>query len=78
MNLQITLIRQLHLPPVLAILLAVATRKIITSLMLGIVVGALMLNDFALGSFPTFFISFLAQFWVDGHLNDSKFICLGF
>lgn len=67
------------LPPVLAILLAVATRKIITSLMLGIVVGALMLNDFALGSSISYiFHQFLTQFWVDGHLNDSKVYLFGF
>jgi tetracycline resistance efflux pump len=67
------------LPPVLAILLAVATRKIITSLMFGIVVGALMLNDFTFSSSISYiFNQFLTQFWIDGHLNDTKVYLFGF
>ncbi|WP_372870971.1 Na+/H+ antiporter NhaC family protein [Shewanella sp.] len=67
------------LPPVVAIVLAVLTRKVLLSLGLGILVGALLLNDFA----PLASAEFLAQrvsnlVWSDGALNSWNLYILGF
>ncbi|MFC5629297.1 Na+/H+ antiporter NhaC family protein [Aliibacillus thermotolerans] len=59
------------LPPVLALVMIIVTRKVLLSLGVGIVIGALILNDW---SFPEaiFLIweVFAAIFIVDGALND--------
>ncbi|MEF1219347.1 hypothetical protein REH76_16395, partial [Photobacterium damselae] len=61
------------LPPLVALSLAILTRRVLISLGAGIVLGALLLTDFSLGN--TF--SYLKQtatelFVVDGDLNYSN------
>ncbi|MBV7317170.1 Na+/H+ antiporter NhaC family protein [Shewanella sp. NIFS-20-20] len=67
------------LPPVVAILLAVITRRVLISLGVGIILGCLLLNDFA----PLTSASYLANkvgalVWVDGALNHWNLYILGF
>lgn len=67
------------LPPIVAIVLAVLTRKVLLSLGLGILVGALLLNNFA----PLASAEFLAHrvtnlVWSDGALNSWNLYILGF
>tara|TARA_B100001094_G_scaffold127846_1_gene123863 strand:- start:3133 stop:4722 length:1590 start_codon:yes stop_codon:yes gene_type:complete len=61
------------LPPIVAILLAIFTRKVILSLAVGILVGTLMLTDFHLGSSTHYiFDKTVSQFWDDGHLQYER------
>ncbi|WP_394128761.1 Na+/H+ antiporter NhaC family protein [Shewanella maritima] len=67
------------LPPVIAILLAVVTRKVLLSLGVGIIIGALLLTDFS----PINTASFMGDtvtglFWEDGAVNDWNVYLLGF
>ncbi|QDF67740.1 Na+/H+ antiporter NhaC family protein [Shewanella sp. SNU WT4] len=67
------------LPPVVAILLAVITRRVLVSLGVGIILGSLLLTDFT----PLTSASYLASkvtalVWVDGAFNSWNLYILGF
>lgn len=67
------------LPPAVAIILAILTRRVLLSLGLGIVIGALLLNQFsplATGNF--LYTSVKGLFWSDGALNTWNIYILGF
>ncbi|MBR9727412.1 Na+/H+ antiporter NhaC family protein [Shewanella intestini] len=67
------------LPPVVAIVLAIVTRKVLLSLGLGIVVGALLLNDYSLTHSAQFIThTATALVWDDGALNAWNLYLLGF
>lgn len=58
------------IPPVLALLLVVVTRRVLLSLGVGIVAGELLLNDFSLkGTAVKVYQSFAESFWAEGELN---------
>ncbi|ART79134.1 Na+/H+ antiporter NhaC family protein [Oceanisphaera avium] len=58
-------------PPLLAIVLAVVTRKVLLSLGLGIILAALLLGQFSLLESSNLLISHIVGlFWSDGALND--------
>jgi len=58
------------LPPLLAVALAIITRRVLLSLGVGIVAGSLLLNQFSpLDSLHYMFNTVLKIFWVDGALN---------
>ncbi|MDQ0337485.1 tetracycline resistance efflux pump [Caldalkalibacillus uzonensis] len=58
-------------PPILALAMVILTRRVLLSLGLGIVVGALMINDYAvLASLSQIGHIVLNIFYVDGGLND--------
>ncbi|WP_394388220.1 Na+/H+ antiporter NhaC family protein [Shewanella woodyi] len=67
------------LPPVVAILLAIVTRRVLLSLGVGILLGAVLISDFSVGGSG----KYLAQqvtglFWDDGSLNSWNLYLLGF
>lgn len=67
------------LPPVVAILLAIFTRRVLLSLGVGILLGALLIADFS----PLDMGQYLGQqvvglFWDDGALNSWNVYLLGF
>ena len=58
------------LPPLLAVALAIMTRRVLLSLGVGIVTGSLLLNQFSpLESLHYMLNTVLKIFWVDGALN---------
>lgn len=66
-------------PPILAITLAIVSRKVLLSLGVGILSAALLLNDFNLVASANYVVSgFWGQVWVDGALNLDKLYTLGF
>ncbi|WP_121250956.1 Na+/H+ antiporter NhaC family protein [Nocardioides ferulae] len=66
-------------PPLLAIGLVVATRKVLLSLGLGVVSSALLIQDFApWGSLKEVLGAFGDIFWVDGGVNTTKVYILAF
>ncbi len=67
------------LPPVVAILLAVFTRRVLLSLGIGILLGTLLLNDFALGQSASFLVKNVSELvWSDGAANTWNLYILGF
>lgn len=67
------------LPPVIAIVLAITTRKVLLSLGIGIFVGALLLTQFALGDTAVFLGETVKGLvWDDGALNSWNLQILGF
>ncbi|GAL04605.1 predicted lysine transporter NhaC family [Photobacterium aphoticum] len=60
-------------PPLLAVILAVTTRRVLLSLGAGIVAGALMLNQFSpLETAHYLFNKVLHLVWADGALNSEN------
>lgn len=60
-------------PPLLAVALAIITRRVLLSLGVGIVAGSLMLQQFSpLQSLRYLFDSVLKIFWVDGAPNSDN------
>lgn len=58
------------IPPVLALALAVITKRVLLSLSVGIIVGALMLSDFAVGNSISYIASSVASLvYSDGAIN---------
>lgn len=67
------------LPPVVAIVLAILTRRVLLSLGLGIVIGVLLLNQFSpLASGEFLFNSIKGLFWADDAVNTWNIYILGF
>ena len=67
------------LPPILAIGLVVATRKVLLSLGLGVVAAALLIEGFSpWGTLKQVLGSFAEIFWTDGALNTTKVYILIF
>ncbi|UJF21217.1 Na+/H+ antiporter NhaC family protein [Shewanella sp. OMA3-2] len=67
------------LPPLVAIVLAIITRKVLLSLGVGIVVGALLLTQFSLGDSSLFLVNTIqGLIWSDGALNSWNLQILGF
>ncbi|QIR14086.1 Na+/H+ antiporter NhaC family protein [Shewanella aestuarii] len=67
------------LPPVIAIVLAITTRKVLLSLGIGILVGALLLTQFAIGDTAVFIGETVKGLvWDDGALNSWNLQILGF
>lgn len=67
------------LPPLVAIVLAIITRKVLLSLGVGIVVGALLLTQFSLGDSSLFLLNTVQGLvWSDGALNSWNLQILGF
>ncbi|MEZ8187709.1 Na+/H+ antiporter NhaC family protein [Shewanella sp. 5S214] len=67
------------LPPLLAITLAILTRKVLLSLGLGIIFGALLLTDFSLVGSSEYILSTASQLvWKDAALNSWNVYILGF
>lgn len=67
------------LPPAIAIFLAIITRKVLLSLGVGILVGALLLTQFSLGDTSTFLVETVTGLvWDDGALNSWNLQILGF
>lgn len=67
------------LPPLVAIILAILTRHVLLSLGFGIIIGALLLNDFSVmasGEFVAKSVSGLV--WTDGGLNSWNLYIIGF
>ncbi|WP_078429973.1 Na+/H+ antiporter NhaC family protein [Alkalihalobacterium alkalinitrilicum] len=59
------------IPPVLALVMVILTRRVLISLGTGIIVGALLLNGFdPIGSVTQIFSIIAAIFYVDGAIND--------
>lgn len=64
------------LPPLLAIVLAIITHRVLLSLGIAIVVGTLLLNQFHPIASATYLVTeFFQLFWKDGHANSWN-ICL--
>lgn len=67
------------LPPIIAIVLAITTRKVLLSLGVGIIVGALLITDLSLmGSVHYIGELSVGLFWDDGALNSWNLYLLGF
>ena len=67
------------LPPLVAITLAILTRKVLLSLGVGIVFGALLLTDFSLVSSGEYILNTASQLvWKDAALNSWNVYILGF
>ncbi|MCL1107224.1 Na+/H+ antiporter NhaC family protein [Shewanella algicola] len=67
------------LPPVVAITLAILTRKVLLSLGVGIIFGALLLTDFSLLSSGEYIATTVSQLvWKDAALNSWNVYILGF
>lgn len=67
------------LPPVLAIILAILTRKVLLSLGLGIILGSLLLTNFSVSDSAFFLVAKVSGlFWSDGALNSWNMYILGF
>ena len=67
------------LPPVIALTLAIVTRRVLLSLGVGIVLGALLLSDWSLtGAASYTFNQFLAVFWSDGSFNTWSIAIMAF
>ncbi len=67
------------LPPLVAILLAILTRKVLLSLGLGIFIGALLLSDFSVIATSEYILHTAGQLvWKDGGLNNWNVYILGF
>ncbi len=67
------------LPPLLAIGLVVATRKVLLSLGLGVVTAALLIEGFSpWGTLKLVLVAFGEIFWADGALNTTKVYILIF
>lgn len=67
------------LPPLLAITLAILTRKVLLSLGVGIILGALLLTDFSLVGSSEYILSTASQLvWKDAALNSWNVYILGF
>lgn len=67
------------LPPVVAIFLAIVTRRVLLSLGVGIVIGAILISDYSAvnsGQYLTQQVTGL--FWADGALNSWNLYLLGF
>ncbi len=66
-------------PPLLAILLAIVTRKVIPSLGVGVLAAALLIADFSpMGTLTSLWEAFAAIFWEDGELNRTYVFILAF
>ncbi len=67
------------LPPLVAIVLAVLTRRVLLSLGIGILIGVLLVNGFSpLTSVSDLFGRALGLFWSDGAIDDWNVPLLGF
>ncbi|BAJ01241.1 Na+/H+ antiporter NhaC family protein [Shewanella violacea] len=67
------------LPPAVAILMAIVTRRVLLSLGLGIVLGAVLINDFSfMGTGQYLGDQVVSLFWDDGALNTWNMYLLGF
>ncbi len=67
------------LPPLVAIVLAIITRRVLVSLGLGIIVGALLLNQFALVDSAKYILNKATSlFWSDGAISSWNMYILGF
>ncbi|MDR6225568.1 Na+/H+ antiporter NhaC family protein [Desmospora profundinema] len=67
------------IPPVLALLLVILTRRVLVSLGAGIVAGALIINDFQIGESLSQIAGIVRDlFYVDGAINDWEFYILLF
>lgn len=66
-------------PPLLAILLAIITRKVLISLGIGVLSAALLVADFAIGDWlRLMWEAFAAIFWAEGELNTFYIYILTF
>ncbi|NLS11447.1 Na+/H+ antiporter NhaC family protein [Vibrio sp. SM6] len=67
------------LPPVVALTLAIVSRRVLLSLGVGIILGALLLTDWSLGNTASYvFDQFTAVFWSDGALNTWSLSIMAF
>lgn len=67
------------LPPLLAILLAIFTRKVIPSLGIGVLAAAVLIADFSpSGTLGSLWEAFAAIFWAEGELNRTYVFILIF
>ncbi|WP_153914624.1 Na+/H+ antiporter NhaC family protein [Shewanella sp. TC10] len=67
------------LPPVVAIILAVITRRVLLSLGLGILAGVVLLSDFSFGAAASHLVSTVTSLvWDDGALNAWNLQIIGF
>jgi len=67
------------LPPVVAILLAIITRRVLLSLGLGILLGAVLITDFSVVSSGQYLgEQVVGLFWADGSINSWNIYLLGF
>lgn len=65
------------IPALLAIVLAIATRRVLVSLSAGIIVGALMLNNYAIGHTFTYLVQNVTSLvYSDGVINSNMHIVL--
>ena len=65
------------IPALLAIVLAIATRRVLISLSAGIIVGALMLNNYAIGHTFTYLVQNVTSLvYSDGVINSNMHIVL--
>ena len=66
-------------PALLAIIMAITTRKVIPSLGVGIIAGVLLLHNFnPLDSISYLWSNVLALFWSDGELNEWNVLLIAF
>ncbi len=67
------------LPPLVALTLAILTRRVLVSLGVGIVLGAILLNDYAVGSAAGYVVEkVMAVFVEDGGINSWNMSIVGF
>ncbi|NRD74829.1 Na+/H+ antiporter NhaC family protein [Shewanella sp. VB17] len=67
------------LPPVVAILLAIITRRVLLSLGVGIIIGATLISDFSVINSGQYLAEKIAGlFWDDGSLNSWNLYLIGF
>ncbi len=67
------------IPPVLAIVLVIATRKVVLSLGLGVLSAAFIVTDYApIDALQRVLSSFTSLFWADGAVNTGKVYILVF
>ena len=67
------------IPPLLALLMVMVSKRVLLSLGTGIIVGALLLNHFHIGDALERIVRFIISiFYVDGGLNDSELLILFF
>ena len=67
------------LPPMVAILLAIVTRRVLLSLGIGIIIGAVLVSDFSVVNSGMYLVEKVAGlFWDDGSLNSWNLYLIGF
>lgn len=67
------------LPPIVALGMAIISRRVLLSLGLGILLGAILLNDFSLGNTADYiFTAVSGLFWEEGGINAGNMSILAF